>query len=243
MPTNKEMHAHYCEADRIMLLSLGALLLACLGIAVWNGSWLPALLIGLPALIVPTVMARAAPGVLPVRMSIAAAMMVFAALMIHQSQGVIEVHFGIFVLLAFLLYYRDWRTVATAAVVIALHHVIFYFMQVEQFGVYLLPTTGNFGIIILHAVYVVIEAGVLIYLSIKLHGEAIESARVSSIAAAIGQGDLTGRLSAADYAGKPLLKQVVEMQQNLACTIAGVRNEADQTADIKIGRASCRGRV
>jgi hypothetical protein len=41
--------------------------------------------------------------------------MVFSALTIQQSQGMIESHFGIFTLLAFLLYYRDWRPIVAAA--------------------------------------------------------------------------------------------------------------------------------
>lgn len=157
--------------------------------------------------------------------------MIFSALHIHQSVGLIEVHFGIFVLLAFLLYYRDWRTVAMAAGVIALHHVTFYFLQLERYGVYILPETGNFGIIILHAIYVVLEAGVLIYLSVRLHNEAVESAAVAKLAAAVGNGDLTTTVTT-NLPNRPLLQSVVSMQRNLASTIAEVRREADDTARI-----------
>jgi methyl-accepting chemotaxis protein len=37
----------------------------------------------------------------------------------------IELHFGIFVCLAFLLCYRDWRPIALAAAVTAVHHLSF----------------------------------------------------------------------------------------------------------------------
>ena len=37
----------------------------------------------------------------------------------------IEMHFHIFAILAFLLLYRDWRVPVAGAVVVALHHVLF----------------------------------------------------------------------------------------------------------------------
>lgn len=231
MDRTHSLHAHYCEADRIMLGSLVFLFLISLGLALWQSNWLPLVLIALPALAVPFLLVRNACGSLPTRLVIAAAFMIFSALHIHQSAGLIEVHFGIFVLLAFLLYYRDWRTVIVAAGVIALHHIAFYFLQLERYGVYVLPEVGNFGIIILHALYVVLEAGVLIYLSIRLHNEAVESAAVAELAAAIGRGDLT-RAVKIDQPDRPLLQSVAVMQHNLVSTIAEVRREADDTARI-----------
>lgn len=231
MNRDHALHAHYCEADRIMLGTLLFLFVASLGLSLWQDSWLPPLLIGLPAIAIPALLVRSAPGSLPTRLTIAAAFMVFSALHIHQSAGLIEVHFGIFVLLAFLLYYRDWRTVATAAGVIALHHVTFYYLQQARFGVYVLPQTGSFGIIILHAVYVVLEAGVLIYLSVRMHHDALEGAAVAELASAIGRGDLTGNI-VVEQDSEPLLHSVAAMQRSLVSTIAKVRREADDTARI-----------
>lgn len=231
MDRDHALHAHYCEADRIMLGTLLFLFVASLGLSLWQDNWLPTLLIGLPAIAIPGLLVRSASGSLPTRLTIASAFMVFAALHIHLSAGLIEVHFGIFVLLAFLLYYRDWRTVVIAAGVIAVHHVSFYYLQQARFGVYVLPQANGFGIIILHALYVVLEAGVLIYLSVRLHREAVEGAAVAALAGAIGRGDLTGSVLA-DQARQPLLHSVAAMQRSLVSTIAKVRREADDTARI-----------
>lgn len=231
MDRDHALHAHYREADRIMLGTLLFLFVASLGLSLWQDNWLPTLLIGLPAIAIPALLVRSASGSLPTRLTIASAFMVFAALHIHLSAGLIEVHFGIFVLLAFLLYYRDWRTVVIAAGVIAVHHVSFYYLQQARFGVYVLPQVDGFGIIILHALYVVLEAGVLIYLSVRLHREAVEGAAVAALAGAIGRGDLTGSV-VADQAGQPLLHSVAAMQRSLVSTIARVRREADDTARI-----------
>jgi methyl-accepting chemotaxis protein len=40
--------------------------------------------------------------------------MMFCALNIHQAYGMTELHFGIFVLLVFLVFYQDWRVIVTA---------------------------------------------------------------------------------------------------------------------------------
>jgi methyl-accepting chemotaxis protein len=66
----------------------------------------------------------------------------FAALLIHQMRGMIEMHFGIFVLLAFLLFYRDWLCLVVAAAVIAVHYLGFYLLQCQGVPVYVFPHTG-----------------------------------------------------------------------------------------------------
>jgi len=50
--------------------------------------------------------------------------MMFSAVFIDQYHGLIEMHFSVFVLLAFLLFYRDWRPVCVAAAAIAVHHFV-----------------------------------------------------------------------------------------------------------------------
>ena len=68
------------------------------------------------------------------RCAVALAVMLFAALNIHQGDGLTELHFGIFVYLAFLLGYRDWRPIVLAALVIALHHLGFNYLQLWGYG-------------------------------------------------------------------------------------------------------------
>ena len=57
------------------------------------------------------------------RLGVAAAQMMLAALLIHIAGGRSETHFAVFVSLAFLASYRDWRVIALATVVIAVDHV------------------------------------------------------------------------------------------------------------------------
>ena len=88
--------------------------------------------------------------------------MVLAALQINQAHGLLEMHFGIFALLAFTVYYRDWLPIVVAAATIAVHHLSFFALQQQGAGVYLVPE-GTGGVVFLHAFYVVLESAILIY--------------------------------------------------------------------------------
>ena len=88
---------------------LAGLLILTFALAPRYDTWQLALVVGVPAALIPGALAFIFPGSLLTRMSVAASLMVFCALNIHQMYGLAELHFGIFVLLAFLLCYRDWR--------------------------------------------------------------------------------------------------------------------------------------
>src|SRR5919204_5031641 len=55
---------------------------------------------------------------------IAVAQMLTSALLIHLTGGRIETHFHVFGSLAFLAFYRDWRVLVPATVVVALDHLL-----------------------------------------------------------------------------------------------------------------------
>lgn len=58
------------------------------------------------------------------RQMVAISQMMFSALLIHLSGGRIETHFHIFGSLAFLSFYRDWRVLASASLIVALDHFL-----------------------------------------------------------------------------------------------------------------------
>ena len=99
-----KLHAH---ADHVLVWVLWVLLGYSCALAPWYDTWGQALLVGLPTAAIPTLLARLYPGSLASRCAVATGFMVFSGLEINQGHGMIELHFGIFALLAFLLYYRD----------------------------------------------------------------------------------------------------------------------------------------
>ena len=155
-----DYHSRLAQAaDRTFLL-LGLLMGATsLGMALWNGQWLPFLALTLPSLGVMTLVVRLCPGTLLSRNTVALVLMALVAIMIQQSGGLVEMHFGVFVVLALLLYYRDWRPVVVSAAAIALHHVAFFWMQTSGMPVRAFAAGSGVGILLLHALYVVVEAG------------------------------------------------------------------------------------
>ena len=72
----------------------------------------------------PVWLAITAPGQARTRFAVAASQGLFSALLIHLLGGRIETHFHIFVSLAFLSFYRDWRTIIIASAVIAVDHIV-----------------------------------------------------------------------------------------------------------------------
>jgi signal transduction histidine kinase len=72
----------------------------------------------------PALLALLRPGAATTRYSIATAQMLMSALLIHLTGGRIETHFHVFGSLAFLAFYRDWRVLIPATVVVALDHML-----------------------------------------------------------------------------------------------------------------------
>ena len=76
------------------------------------------------------------PGLPSTRYTIATAQMLMGALLIHLTGGRIETHFHVFGSLAFLAFYRDWRVLVPATVVVALDHILRgYFWPQSVYGV------------------------------------------------------------------------------------------------------------
>jgi signal transduction histidine kinase len=72
----------------------------------------------------PALLALLRPGEASTRYTIAVAQMLMGALLIHLTGGRIETHFHVFGSLAFLAFYRDWRVLVPATIVVALDHFL-----------------------------------------------------------------------------------------------------------------------
>ena len=88
-------------------------------IHVWS-----AILIGGAISLFPVWMTRVWPGTVATRHVIAVAQMLMSALLIALTGGRIETHFHVFGSLVILSFYRDWRVLIPATVVVALDHFL-----------------------------------------------------------------------------------------------------------------------
>jgi methyl-accepting chemotaxis protein len=162
------------QADHLFLALAAFAGLVGLVVAWRQGVWTPWLMVTLPTLAVLAVQVKLYPGTLLSRCTVALGLMVLAAVLIQQSGGMTEVHFGVIVLIALLLYYRDWRPIAVAAGAIAVHHVLFFWLQHR--GLPLQAFTADAGIDILatHAGYVAVEAGILMAMAVQMRRQLLD---------------------------------------------------------------------
>src|SRR5687767_5984160 len=118
-----------------------------------------AVLLGGAINILPIALALFQPGRALTRYTIAVAQMLMSALLIHLTGGRIETHFHVFGSLAFLSFYRDWRVLIPATVVVAADHMIrgIYFPQ-SVYGV----LTASEWRWLEHAAWVIFEDSFLI---------------------------------------------------------------------------------
>lgn len=123
--------------------------------------------------------------------------MLMSAILIQAQLGRIEMHFHIFAALALMLIYRDWLTVVVPAGVIAVHHLMLNYLQMNAVTLGDMPIMVfnygcGWGITFLHAAFVVFEAAALIYFALMMRREREQSVAAAAIVAQVS--------SSGDYA-------------------------------------------
>jgi len=91
----------------------------------------------------------------------AALLMLYSGVLIHFSGGLIEVHFHVFVGMAFLVLYYDWLAQMVATVVIAVHHILLD----ELLPAAVFKDGQSLGIVALHVIFVVAMTAVCIFIA------------------------------------------------------------------------------
>ena len=229
-----ELRRQAAWGDRVLAMVGAVFALVVFAVGVVLGHLGVATLVVVPTVAVGGWLATQHPGALPTRLFMGAAYMVLSATLIHAGNGMIELHFAIFVMLAFLLIYRDWRPIVVAAGVIAVHHVAFAQGQVSGMPVLLLPpddvarysTVQVYGVVLVHAAFVVIETVVLCVLAMRLRKEAalvgLGAAEMAAIAERMGRGDFTGDARLAGAARGSMAASVEAMRRTLDAQFAEV---------------------
>lgn len=150
------------KISSLFLLALLAHVPLFLFMASFNGhSILQTLMISAAVLALPTAlfMMKDKSNLLP--NVLAFATMSFSALLIHLGNGMIEMHFHIFVFLAALIAFGMITPVLTGVVTIAAHHLLFFFLLPKSIFNY----EASIWIVLLHALFVVVEAAPVLYIS------------------------------------------------------------------------------
>jgi len=246
-PVDALLQVNYRSADRFMLCILWVLFAMALALAPMHDTMHWAWVIGLPTVLAPMALMHLYPGGRPARIAVGMAFMVFCALHIHQAAGQNELHFGIFVLLAFLLCYRDWLVITAAAVTVAAHHLSFDYLQELGYGVRCLVQPGLKQVLV-HAVYVVAETGVLCYLAIFMQRDALQSAelrvQVAALRGEAGAIDLrAGTVQVRTSSARALQDVVAMLRQAMSSVQRSVHTTACASGEIAAGSAELADRT
>ena len=96
------------------------------------------------------------------RIIISIILMTFTIIGIQQNLGRIEFHFHVFIALSFLTVYKDLKPATIASVYIAIHHLLFTYLQLHNISIFDIQImVFNYGcgydIAVLHAIFVIFE--------------------------------------------------------------------------------------
>jgi methyl-accepting chemotaxis protein len=229
------------QTDSMFVKLLWGHVVVSLLLAFWYGTYAQTLLIGAPTAAFIAWLANVRPGAVVTRCAVGAALMVFSALYISQAHGMTEMHFHVFAALAFLLAYRDWRAIVTAAAAIAVQHLAFTLLQVMGAPVYIYTTRAlnNWLLTVVHAVFVVFESFILVRLAIIMRSEWVREEalqlyhdRLAQAAERFGAGDLTVSFTpegSDDLLGHSFVKMVENMRLTIDTLDAHTRAVNDTT--------------
>ncbi|MEK8046758.1 methyl-accepting chemotaxis protein [Ideonella margarita] len=227
------------KADKLLMLILAGSTLMALAIGSYYGSLGVALAVGLPLLGVGVAAGLLAPGSLTARLVLAASLMGMVALHIQLARGLLEVHFGVFVTLAFLLLYRDWRPLLVAAGVIAVHHVVADRLQASGVGVYCL-TEPDFARVLIHAGYVVAQTTFEVWMAILMRRDAAQGEEMNQLLSQVRStdGQISLDVAAVDTStqGAGTMKQtLMELDSVMGSVRGSIDNIQNASSEIAAG--------
>lgn len=214
------------EGHKIFRVVIVVQLLIAVAIGVFTGELLPAFIFGVPIAALPLILSLQNPYSAISRHAMAIGVQLLTALHIHQSFGLIEVHFEIFVLLAFLSYFRDWKVVATGTAVVAVHHISFFFLQSGGAPLMIFEEGHvTFPILLMHAAFALSEGGVLMYMAKQSNQEGAGAAElrlaIETMQKNDGKLDLSVDLNLGNKIVRPFaelidqVKSLIELASNL----------------------------
>ena len=228
-----EHHIDY--NDRIVLAGMAALHAGSLAYGWLRGEFALALLGGALLLLAALGVAAISKGETLSQLCLPVMGMAMAGLMIHVARGQVEAHFGVFAFLAVLVVYRSSLAIVSGAAAIAVHHLSFNFLQEWGWGPVCFVEPG-LGRVIEHALYVITEAGVLLFLAARARAEFLAGEELKAVGEAVmgadGSIDLSGSALALKTGSG---KRLAASMQRIGEAVAQVRATAES---VKLGCAN-----
>jgi methyl-accepting chemotaxis protein len=185
-------------------------------------------------------------GSLTSRLVLTFALVSFVTLQIHLSKGMPEFHFGVFVTLALLLVYRDWRPIVFAATAFVLLQVGMDRLQAAGWPLWCLPH-AQFLRVMLHVVFIVSQAFAEIILARSMGYLAAEGEELALLVAKVDQGELialdVGQVRIHTAAGQALKKMIQKMDAAVAVLRGGASRINGACTEIASGNQDLSSRT
>ncbi len=160
--------------------------------------------------------------------------MLLSALFIHVGGGRIEVHFGVFVSLAFVSAYRDWKVMVTGMLVIAVDHLARGILLPRSvFG----TDTVDVLRVLEHAGYVVVEVAMLIVFcrlaiaEMRRAAELMYDTKAAQAEIERARQELHERVEATRAEAEARVRSIVDGFHGIG---AGIEANADQTRQLEV---------
>ncbi|MGK0501472.1 chemotaxis protein [Alteromonas sp. KS69] len=194
-----------------------------------TGDIFTAVVLGIPIAALPLYFSFQQPQSVISRRAVAIGIQLLTALHIHQTFGLIEMHFEIFVTLAFLSYFRDWKVIATATAVVAVHHISFYILATQGAPVFIFQEGDlTFPILLMHAAFAVAEGGLLMYMTKQAHQEGAGAAElriaIENMQKSEGQIDLSVSFERENEILRPF-GELIDQVKDLVALASSLMNE------------------
>jgi diguanylate cyclase (GGDEF)-like protein len=179
--SKESFKAYFMHADKVMIyLSAIQWFIATFLSAIMYDTYLYGFISGGVLTFSLVVAYRFIAGTGAMRALVAIVMMLFSLIFIQQHLGRIEMHFHVFIAMAILSLYKDTLPILIAALTTIVHHLVFNYLQFYEISLFDMPVMiFNYGcgldIVAFHAVFVIAEMIVLVYMVTLQLAHSIES--------------------------------------------------------------------
>lgn len=162
----EDIETEYNRHRRVFFGVLVVQFIFSIGIGKLTDTMMLGILAGLVIISVPLFFLYTQPASAISRHTTAIGTQLMAALHIQQTMGMTEMHFQVFVMLAFLSFYRDWKVIITGTLVIAAHHIIGFLIQhMNGFIIVFEDAEPGFIMLAIHAAFAILECVVLAFMA------------------------------------------------------------------------------
>ena len=245
--TSSSASPWYRGSDAVVLVATGVTWLGALAYTVPYGGLGLTFSLGLILLLAGLAVARASNGKALSQFALPVIGMAMVALLIHTARGHSEAHFAVFAFMAVLVVYRRSMPIIMGAAAIAVHHLSFNQFQTWGWGP-ICFTEPSFMRVVEHALYVVAESAVLLFLAARARADFRVAEQLMNVAERIQCDDGTVDLSVAhETPVSPVTAKMFEALRHIEDAVSEVRVAAHNiqlaTGEIAAGNHSLSART